>query len=217
MGADDEVLAGLQTQALEYGGSLNAFAVMVQHLPHVGARLDDGLWPNALGDQVTPCVFGQHKIDVAQVIQYLAVQFFRHTLVEAAIARFHMEHRNLASLGRDHREAGVCVAIQENGVRLFQRHDRVGALDHTGYGLCSVLSGGLEEVVRLADAEVLEEDVVEFVVVVLPGVHQHVPGVCVKRGNDARHLDQLGACAHDGHDLKHAAALECSSASSAAA
>ena len=39
--------------------------------------------------------------------------------------------------------------------------------------------------VRPADLELLEEDLVQFVVVVLPGVHEHVAGLPVQFGDDA--------------------------------
>ena len=49
-----------------------------------------------------------------------------------------------------------------------------------------------EEVVGRAQPEVVEEDLVELVVVVLPGVHEHVVDWRVERGDDARQPDDLG-------------------------
>ncbi|MCY1251739.1 hypothetical protein D9M72_655530 [compost metagenome] len=46
------------------------------------------------------------------------VGFFGYALVEAAVASLHMEDRNLAALGRNHREAAVGVAQHQHGLGL---------------------------------------------------------------------------------------------------
>ncbi len=52
------------------------------------------------------------------------------------------------------------------------------------------------------DAEVVEEDVGEHGIVVLPGVHDHVVGARGgRRVGDGGQLHELGSCADDADDL----------------
>src|SRR3970282_86502 len=73
--------------------------------------------------------------------------------------------------------------------------------------------------VRPAVLELLEEDFVQFVVVVLPGVHEDVARLAIQFGDDARELDDLRARADDRHHLgprggaRHGHYLNSSSAS----
>ena len=60
-----------------------------------------------------------------------------------------------------------------------------------------VAAGGVQEMVGLADAEVVEEDLVELVVVVLAGVDQHVVAVPVELGDHPRQPDDLRPRADD--------------------
>ena len=64
-----------------------------------------------------------------------------------------------------------------------------------------VLPADVEEVVRLAQLEVVEEDLALLVVVALPGVHGDVLGRLVERGQDPGQADDLRAAAEDGDDL----------------
>ncbi|MNG35665.1 hypothetical protein D3C84_1224630 [compost metagenome] len=63
--------------------------------------------------------------------------------------------------------------------------------------------------VRFADAQVLEEDLVQFVVVVLPGMHQHVLAVLVQLGHDPRQANDFRAGAYygDNFQLFHCSSL----------
>jgi hypothetical protein len=61
-------------------------------------------------------------------------------------------------------------------------------------------AGAFEEGIRPADAEVLEEHLVEFVVVVLAGVDQGVLAIAVEAVDHARQPDDLRPRADDGHD-----------------
>ena len=74
--------------------------------------------------------------------------------------------------------------------------------DNVADGLGRGAAGGRQEVVGLAHAEILEEDLVELVVVVLAGMHEHVVAMPVERGDDARQPDDLRPGADDGHDLQ---------------
>ena len=68
-------------------------------------------------------------------------------------------------------------------------------------------AGRFEELVGRADAELVEEDLVQLVVVVLAGVHQRRASQCRSSlVDDARQPDDLRPRADDGHHLKHATA-----------
>jgi hypothetical protein len=57
--------------------------------------------------------------------------------------------------------------------------------------------------IRLADFQILKKDLVQFIVVILSRVDEHMACVPVQLGNHTAHLDEFGPRAHDGHDFKH--------------
>ncbi|MNL16578.1 hypothetical protein D3C87_1376290 [compost metagenome] len=97
--ADDEELVLLQAFSRQHVGGEDLRHVVVEHLLHVRTGLDDGFRTNPFSDQVSPGMLCQDHVDIAQVIEHLAIQFFRDALIKAAVAGFHVEHRNLAALG----------------------------------------------------------------------------------------------------------------------
>ncbi|MNG06734.1 hypothetical protein D3C84_899950 [compost metagenome] len=137
------------------------------------------------------------------MIQNFAVQLFRNTLVEAAVTSLHVEYRDFSALGRNHSQAGVGIAIQHQSVRFFGFHDFVGFFDHARDGLRCVGAHCSEEVIRLTDIQVIEENLVQFIVKVLPGVNQDVLSMGIELGNNPRHFDQLGTGPDNSHYFKH--------------
>jgi hypothetical protein len=51
--------------------------------------------------------------------------------------------------------------------------------------------------------EILEENLIQFVVVILPGMDQNLPGQSVEPGNHQTHLDEFRSGAEHGQDLAH--------------
>ena len=47
-------------------------------------------------------MFCDHNVDVAQMIDDLAIDFLGNSLVEASIASFHVKYRNLSPFCRDY-------------------------------------------------------------------------------------------------------------------
>ena len=131
-----------------------------------------------------------------------AIDLLGHPHVEAAVAGLHVEGGDLAPLGRDHRQAAVGIAQHQHRIGLDLRQRRIGGDDHLADGLRAGGPGRIQEHIRPADAQVLEEDAVEFVVVVLAGMHQHVFAVLVQRGQHPRQADDLRAGADDGGDFQ---------------
>ncbi|MCY1395124.1 hypothetical protein D9M71_100530 [compost metagenome] len=100
--ADDEKFVLLQTLSNQHIGRENFRHVVVEHFLHMRTGFDDGFRTNPFGDQITPGMLGQNHIDIAQVIEHLAIQFLGNSLIETAIAGFHMEYRYLAALCGNH-------------------------------------------------------------------------------------------------------------------
>ena len=149
-------------------------------------------------------MLGEHHVDVGEVVEHLAVELLRHALVEAAVARFHVEDRNLAALGRDHRQAAVGVAQHQHGLGLHLGEYAVDCNDQVTDGVrrASAAFGAVQEVIRLAHTQVVEEDLIQLVVVVLAGVHQDMVAVFVERGQHPRQANDLGPCTNHGYDFE---------------
>ncbi|MCY1455580.1 hypothetical protein D9M71_727210 [compost metagenome] len=113
-------------------------------------------------------MLGQHHIDVAQMVEDLAVQLLRYPLIETAITCLHMENRDLPTLGRDHRQASIGIAIEQKRVGLFQLENFIGLGDHLGNRLGSGIAGSAEEMIRFTNFQVVEKYLVQFEVVILP-------------------------------------------------
>ena len=58
-------------------------------------------------------MFGVWQVDIADMVDDLAVDFFRDVLIKAAVAGFHVEDRDLQPLGRDRGEGAVGVTQKE--------------------------------------------------------------------------------------------------------
>ena len=164
---------------------------MVQHLEHRAAGLDHHVRRQALAQQVVARDRAVGEVDVGRVVDDASVDFLRHAHVEAAIAGLHVEGRNLAPLGRNHRHATVGVAEHQHGIRLFCGQNAVDRDDHFADGLRTAGTGRIQEMIRLADAEVIEKDLVQFVIVVLAGMDQHVLAILVQLGHHPRQADDL--------------------------
>ena len=108
--ADEVVVLGRQVQALEDVRSRDAIAVVMEHLEHGAAGLDDAVRRDTFPQEVLPGVPAVGHVYVRQVIHHLAVGFLGNPLIEAAVARFHVEDWDLAPLGGDDRKAAVSVA-----------------------------------------------------------------------------------------------------------
>ena len=203
VGADDKELVRLQTRSLQDIGLLYLRHIVVQHFPHVRTGLDDGFRADALGNQITARMLGQYQVNVTEVVQHFAVQLFRHALIKAAVPRLHMENRYLATFGCYHRQAGVGIAIEHDRIWLFLFHDGIRFFNDARNRLRRIVAHRLQKVVRLADAEILEKQLVQFIIVVLPRMYQDVLGMLIKFSYHTAHLDQFGPGAYDRHDFKH--------------
>ena len=117
------------------------------------------------------------------------VDLLRHPLVEAAIPRLHVKDGNLAALGRYHRETAVCIPEHEEGVRLFLSQHRINRRYQPTDRLRRSLGTAAQEMCGPRDTEVIKEDLVELVIVVLPGMDQHMIAVLLA---SARSRETIG-------------------------
>ena len=62
-----------------------------------------------------------------------AVDLLGHAVVIAAVARFHVENRNVQTFGSNGRKAAVGVAQYQKGIGLYGYHEFVAAVDDIAY------------------------------------------------------------------------------------
>ena len=202
------VAPGLQSELGEDIGRLDLIKVGAQHLSHGRAR-DVGALGCAAGVlEVAACVLGVGKVDVGDHVDDASVGLLGQALVLAAVARLHVEDGDVEPLGRDGGKAAVGVAQDEEGVGLHLEHELVGGRDDVAHGLAKVGSHGVQVDVRVVQRQVAEEDAVERVVVVLPGVRQQAVEVAAALLDDLGQADDLGAGAHDDQQLQAAVIFE---------
>ena len=172
---------GSQAQARQHVRCLDAGAVVVQHLEHRAAGLDDPVRRQALAQQVLAGDVAVGQVDVGRVVDDAAVDLLRHAHVEAAIAGLHVEDRESCGAWPGS-PPGSCwcrpaPAWRRAALRPARRSTAMITLPIVS---ARGGAGGIQEVIRLADAQVVEEDLVQLVVVVLAGVDEHVLAVLVQ-------------------------------------
>ena len=153
-------------------------------------------------------MLGVGQVDVGDHVHDAAVGLLGQALVLAAVARFHVEDGDVQALGRDGGKAAVGVAQDEQRIGLHLHHELVARCDDVANGLAQVGAHGVEVDIRVAQRQVAEEDAVERVVVVLPGVRQQAVEVAAALLDDLGQADDLGAGTHDNQELQAAVALK---------
>ena len=136
--------------------------------------------------EVAACVLGVGKVDVGDHVDDASVGLLGQALVLAAVARLHVEDGDVEPLGRDGGKAAVGVAQDEKRVGLHLNHELIARGDDVAHGLAQVGAHGVQR-------QVAEEDAVERVVVVLPGVRQQAVEVAAALLDDLGQADDLGA------------------------
>ena len=205
---EQHVALGLKAELGQDVRRLDLLQVGAQDLRH-GRAGDVGALRGAAGIlEVAPCVLGVGQVDVGDHVDDAAVGLLGQALVLAAVARLHVEDGDVEPLGRDGGQAAVGVAEDEEGVRLRLHHELVGGGDDVAHGLAQVGAHGVKVDVGVVKRQVAEEDAVQGVVVVLPGVRQQAVEVAAALLDDLGQADDLRARAHDDQQLKAAIVLE---------
>ena len=197
VGGQQHVALGLQTELGEDVGGLDLIQICAQDLGHGRAR-DVGALGRAAGVlEVAARVLGVGQVDVGDHVDDTAVGLLGQALVLAAVAGLHVEDGDVEPLGRDGGQAAVGVAQDEEGIRPRLHHQLIGGRDDVAHGLAEVRAHGVQVDVGVVQRQVAEEDAVERVVVVLPGMRQQAVEVAAALLDDLGQADDLGAGAHD--------------------
>ena len=198
------VALGLQAELGEDVRGLDLLKVGAQDLGH-GRACDVGALRGAAGVlEVAAGVLGVGQVDVGDHVDDAAVGLLGQALVLAAVAGLHVEDGDVQALGRDGGQAAVGVAQDQQRVGLDLDHQPVARGDDVAHGLAQVGAHGVEVDVGVGELQVAEEDAVERVVVVLPGVRQQAVEVAAALLDDLGQADDLGAGTHDDQELKAA-------------
>lgn len=208
VGGEEHVLLRLQAELGEDVRGLDLVKVRAQDLGH-GRPGDVGALRGAAGVlQVAAGVLGVGQVDVGDHVDDAAVGLLGQALVLAAVARLHVEDGDVQALGRDGGKAAVGVAQDQQRVGLDLHHEPVGGGDDVAHGLAQVRAHGVQVDVGVGELQVAEEDAVERVVVVLPGVRQQAVEMAAALLDDLGQSDDLGAGAHDDQQLQAAIIFE---------
>lgn len=178
-------------------GCKNLIEVRAKHLGHGRAGDVGALRGAARVPEVAPRVLGVGQVDVGDDVDDAAVGLLGQALVLAAVARLHVEDGDVQALGGYGREAGVRVAEHQQGLGLDLPHEVVGARDDVAHGLPQPVAHGVQVHVGVVQGQVAEEDAVQCVVVVLPGVGEQAVEVAAALLDDLGQADDLRARAHD--------------------
>ena len=208
VGGQQHIALGLQAELGKDVRGLDLAQVRAQDLGHGRAR-DVGALGGAAGVlEVAACVLGVGQVDVGDHVDDAAVGLLGQALVLAAVARLHVEDGDVKALGRDGGQAAVGVAQDQQGIGLDLDHKLEGGRDDVAHGLAKVGSHGVQVDVGVGELQISEEDAVQGVVVVLPGVRQQAVEVAAALLDDLGQADDLGASAHDDQQFKAAVILK---------
>ena len=209
VGGQQHILLRLQAELGQDVRRLDLVQVGAKDLRHGRAR-DVGALRGAAGvPEVAAGVLGVCQVDVGDHVDDAAVGLLGQALVLAAVAGLHVEDGDVQALGRDGGQAAVGVAQDQQRVGLDLDHQLIRGRDDVAHGLAQVGAHGVQVDVRVVQRQVAEEDAVERVVVVLPGVSQQAVEVAAALLDDLGQADDLGARAHDDQQLQAAVIFEC--------
>ena len=202
MSREQNVLSLRQPQPLMNITRFDLIQIRVQHLRHGASGHKDALLRQSTLHQIPACVFRIAEIDIADNIHYTAIRLLWQAFVLAAVARLHMENRNVQPLGTDHGKAGVGIAQDQHRVRLQPYHQLVGFLNDIPNRGSEVVAYGIQIIIRRPKAEIVKKHLIECVVVVLTGVNQNLLKVPVAALYCRGQPDDLRPRADDCHQLQ---------------
>ena len=201
VGREQDVFSLLQAEPCVDVGRLDRDEILRKHLRHRGAGDVGPLLRQTAVGQIAARVLGIGQIDVRDDVHDAAVGLLRQALVLAAVAGFHVEDRDVQSLGADHGQTAVRVAENEHSVRLELDHRLVRGGNDVAHRLTEVRADGVQIQLRRVQTEISEEDAVERIVIVLAGMDQQRVEILPALFDDGGKADDLRARAHDDHQL----------------
>jgi hypothetical protein len=110
------------------------------------------------------------------VINDPPIRLFGHTKIETTITRLHMENWYFPTLGRNDGQAAVGVTQHKHCFRPDSLKDTVHADNKITNRIGGPTRVGrtIEKKIRLANAQIIKEDLIQLVVIVLASMHQDV-------------------------------------------
>ncbi len=143
VGAEQDVFALLESKALVNIAGLDLGEILVQDFSHRRARDVCSLLRESAIGKIAACVLAVGHIHVGNDIHDPAVGLLRKAFVLAAVAGFHMENRDVKTLGPDYAKATVGVSQNKNSVRLDCDHQFVTLRDDIAHCLAQVRAHGV--------------------------------------------------------------------------
>ena len=113
----DEVALAPEAKLAQDARCIDPLPVVGQDLIHRRTGEVDPPVGQPLGEEVAAGMLGVDQVEVGDVVDDPAVDLFRHVKVEAPVAGFHVEDRDLQPLGHDPGNATVRIPEDENGIR----------------------------------------------------------------------------------------------------
>lgn len=208
VGRKENVLAFLKTETLVNIACLYLCEVVVQHFCH-GRTSDVGtfLGQPAVG-KVATGVFRVCHVHIGNNVNDTTVGLLGQTFVLTAVSCFHMEDRNMQTLGSDDAKAGVGVAENQYAVGLSLDEEFVRAVDDIATSRTEVIAYGIHIHFGFGELQVAEEDAVEVVIVVLACMGENDVKVLAALIDDGGETDNLGTGANNDYQLQLAIVLE---------
>ena len=202
MGAEQNVLAFFEPETLVDVAGLDCRQILVQDFGHGAACHVCAFLRQAAVGQVAAGMFRIGHVHVADDVHDAAVGFLWQAFVLAAVARFHVENRDMQTLGRDSGKATVGVAENQQCIGLAGDHELVAAVDDVADGCAEIVAHGVHIDFRVFEAQVLEEHAVQVVVVVLARMRENAVEILAALVDDGRKADDFGAGSHDNQEFQ---------------
>ena len=119
------------------------------------------------------------------MIDDATVYFFRHAVVIAAIASFHMIDGNAQALGDNRYETTVGVAENQDAIRSLGSQNRFTSGENLSDLLAETFAPNAQVMIWRSDAQLAKEDLVEIGIVILAGMQHHLIAEAIELFNDA--------------------------------
>jgi len=159
---DQEISALRNAEVVKNHGFSDVVLVMADHFQDRVAGNENPVAVNSLADEICTAAFSVGKKDVAAMVNDPPVYFFGDTIVITAVSGFHVDHGNPHAFCNDCRKAAVGVPQQQEPVRPFFFEYLFSLNQDLGYLLPGCLTFNPEEIIRLADFQVLKKNITEF-------------------------------------------------------
>ena len=138
-------------------------------------------------------------IHVGYYIHNAAVCLLGQTLVKASVACLHVEHRYMQSLCANDRQARICVPQNKHCIRFFLFHKLVRLCDYIPHGFAQIFAHRVQVVIGSTQTQIIKKDLIQSIIVILPGVHQNLVKVLIACLYARRKTNYLGSCSYYCH------------------